>query len=233
MPPRSGKGKGKVMKTIIMGCGRVGEELSRLMSQEGHDVAVIDCDENIREKLGPGFRGEVVIGVGFDRDVMIRAGIEKADAFAATSDSDNANIVAARIARNIFHVPRVVARLHDPRRAEIYRRLGLSTISSTVWGAERIREALTHAELDARGTYGAGEVTLFSLEAAPAMVGRSVNAIVVPGEISVVAITREDKAFIPVLGTEIRNGDLIHYAVLAESMDRFEQLLGIGEGGLG
>jgi trk system potassium uptake protein TrkA len=194
-------------------------------------VTVIDCDEAVRERLGPAFHGNVVIGVGFDRDVLIRAGIEQADAFAATSDSDNANIVAARIARNIFHVPRVVARLYDPQRAEIYRRLGLSTISSTAWGAERIREVLTHAELDARGSYGSGEVTLISLEAKPALVGRTVNAIVVPGEISVVAITREDKAFLPVLGTEIREGDLIHFAVLAASMDRFEQLLGIGEGG--
>jgi trk system potassium uptake protein TrkA len=219
------------MKTIIMGCGRVGAEVSRLMSQDGHDVTVIDCDENIRQKLGGDFHGTIVIGVGFDRDVLIRAGIEQADAFAATSDSDNANIVAARIARNIFHVPRVVARLYDPQQAEIYRRLGLSTISSTEWGAERIREVLTHSELDARGTYGSGEVTLFSLEASLALIGRAVNAVVVPGEISVVAITRQDKAFIPVLGTEIRPGDLIHYAVMAESMDRFEQLLGIGEGG--
>jgi trk system potassium uptake protein TrkA len=219
------------MKTIIMGCGRVGAEVSRLMSQDGHDVTVIDCDENIRQKLGVEFHGTIVVGVGFDRDVLIRAGIEQADAFAATSDSDNANIVAARIARNIFHVPRVVARLYDPQQAEIYRRLGLSTISSTAWGAERIREVLTHSELDARGTYGSGEVTLFTLEASLALIGRAVNAVVVPGEISVVAITRQDKAFIPVLGTEIRSGDLIHYAVLAESMDRFEQLLGIGEGG--
>ena len=219
------------MKTIIMGCGRVGAQVSRLMSKEGHDVTVIDCDENIREKLGPEFRGKIVIGVGFYRDVLIRAGIEQADAFAATSDSDNANIVAARIARNIFHVPRVVARLYDPQRAEIYRRLGLSTISSTAWGAERIREVLTHSELDARLAFGSGEVALHTLEATPAMIGRTVNAIVVPGEISVVAITRADKAFIPVLGTEIREGDMMHFVVLAASMDRFEQLLGIGEGG--
>src|SRR4030042_53283 len=149
------------------------------MSQEGHDVTVIDCDENIREKLGPVFRGKVVIGVGFYRDVLIRAGIEHADAFAATSDSDNVNIVAARIARNIFHVPRVAARLYDLRRAEIYRRLGLTTISSTAWGAERIREVLTHSELDARGSFGSGEVSLHTVEAAPAMIGRTVNATVV------------------------------------------------------
>jgi trk system potassium uptake protein TrkA len=219
------------MKIIIMGCGRVGEEVSRLMSKEGHDVTVIDCDEKIRERLGQNFRGQIVIGVGFDRDVMIHAGIENADAFAATSDSDNANIVAARIARNIFHVPRVVARLYDPRRAEIYRRLGLATISSTAWGAERIREVLTHTELDAQGTFGSGEVSLHTIEATPALIGRPVNTLVVPGEISVISITRDEKAFIPTLGTEIRQGDLIHFAVHAEAMSQFEQLLGIGEGG--
>jgi trk system potassium uptake protein TrkA len=219
------------MKIIIMGCGRVGSEVSRLMAEEGHDVTVVDCDENIRERLGPQFHGKVVIGVGFDRDVLIKAGIEHADAFAATSDSDNANIVAARIARNIFKVPRVVARLYDPRRAEIYRRLGLATISSTAWGAERIRETLTHAELDARGTFGSGEVSLYTIEATPALIGRMVNALVVPGEISVTAITREDKAFVPTLGTEIREGDLIHFAVQASALDRLETLLGIGEGG--
>ncbi len=134
------------MKVIIMGCGRVGAEVSRLMSEEGHDVTVVDCDENIRETLGPQFRGKIVIGLGFERDVLIRAGIETADAFAAASDSDDANIVAARIARNIFKVPRVVARLYDPRRAEIYRRLGLATISSTAWGG-----GTNPRDADARG----------------------------------------------------------------------------------
>jgi trk system potassium uptake protein TrkA len=219
------------MRVIIMGCGRVGAEVSRLMSQEGHDITVIDCDERIGERLGHQFRGKIVIGVGFDRDVLIRAGIERADAFAATSDSDNANIVAARIARNIFHVPRVVARLYDPRRAEIYKRLGLTTISSTGWGAERIREVLTHSDLDARGSFGNGEVTLLTVEAGPAMVGRIVNTLSVPGEISVVAITRDDKAFIPTMGTEFKSEDLIHLAVLASAMDRVEQLMGLGEGG--
>jgi trk system potassium uptake protein TrkA len=218
------------MRVIVMGCGRVGAEVSRLMSEEGHDVTVVDCDEGVREQLGPKFRGQLVIGVGFDREVLLQAGIEHADAFAATSDSDNANIVAARIARHVFHVPRVVARLYDPQRAEIYRRLGLMTISSTAWGAERIREVLTHAELDARGSFGNGEVTLHSMEVPPALVGRTVNNITVPGEIMVVSITREDKAFIPILGTEFQEGDLVHFTVLAASMKRFELMLGLSQG---
>jgi trk system potassium uptake protein len=219
------------MRIIIMGCGRVGAEVSKLMSAEGHDVTVIDCDETVREQLGPAFRGRLVIGIGFDREVLLKAGIEHADAFAATSDSDNANIIAARIARNVFHVPKVVARLYDPKRAEIYRRLGLTTISSTAWGAERIREVLTHSELDAHGSFGNGEVTLHTLEAPPVLVGRTVHHVVVPGEVVVISITREDKAFLPSLGTEFREGDLVHFAVLASAMDRFETMLGLGQGG--
>ena len=217
------------MKVIIMGCGRVGESTSRLLADEGHDIAVIDYDQTALDRLGPHFKGRTVLGVGFDRDVLIEAGIEQADAFAATSSSDSANIIAARIAHNVFHVPRVVARLFDPRRAEIYQRLGLVTISSTAWGAERIRELLTHADLDPVMTFGSGEVVMLTLEAPPQLVGRSVKHISVPGEIGVVAITREGKAIMPVFGTEIRMGDTLHLSVLASSMERIEILLGLGE----
>ncbi len=218
------------MRVIVMGCGRVGEQVSRLMAAEGHEVVVIDRDPNTLARLGADFKGRKVRGVGFDRNVMIEAGIEQADAFAATSTSDNANIVAARIARQIFRVPRVVARLYDPRRAEIYRRLGLLTISSTTWGAERIRELLLHSELDPAFTFGHGEVCVVSVEAPALLVGRIVKDLNVPGEISVAAITRQGRAFIPTSGSEFRAADLIHLLVLASSMDRFKALLGFGEG---
>lgn len=218
------------MRVIILGCGRVGEQVSRRMDEEGHEVVVIDVDESARDRLGPKFRGKVVIGVGFDRNVLLEAGIEHADAFAATSRSDNVNIVTARIARNIYHVPIVVARLFDPRRAEIYRRLGLVTISSTTWGAERIYELITHAELDSVLNFGHGEISLVALEAPPRLVGRMVNQISIPGEISVVAITRAGAAEIPSLGTEFRTGDYIHFAVHASAMGKFEAMLGLGGG---
>jgi trk system potassium uptake protein TrkA len=218
------------MKVIIMGCGRVGEHVSRLLADDGHEVVVIDYDAEALARLGPHFKGRTVKGIGFDRAVLLEAGIEQADAFAAASSSDNANIVAARIARNIFHVPRVVARLFDPQRAEIYQRLGLVTISSTTWGAQRIHELLTHTEFDPVFTLGGGEVVLISIEAPPAWVGRVVNNLTVPGEVSVVAITRQDRALIPTLGTEFRSGDVIHLAVLAAALDRVEDLLGLSEG---
>ena len=219
------------MKAIIMGCGRVGEQLARLLADERHQVAVIDSDPHSLDRLGSDFKGEKIIGVGFDRNVLLRAGIERADAFAATSSSDNANIISARIARNIFLVPRVIARLYDPRRAEIYRRLGLLTISSTTWGAERIRELLTVAELDPLMNFGSGEVAVVSIETPPHLVGRMVRDLTVPMEVSVAAITREGRAFIPTLGSEFRPDDQIHLVILASAMERVKSLLGISEGG--
>lgn len=219
------------MRVIIMGCGRVGEQVSRRLDEKGHQVSVIHDADEVVERLGPRFHGKVVIGVGFDRDVLLQAGIENADAFAATSPSDNANIVASQIARNIYRVPRVIARLYDPRRAELYRRLGLVTISTTTWGAERIYEMLTHTELDAEATFGHGEVTLIPVDVPLNLIGRTVSNVAIPGEISVVAITRDGVAELPMLGSEFRAGDLIHFAVHSRALSRFETLLGLGTGG--
>lgn len=214
------------MKIIVMGCGRVGEQFARVMDREGHDVTVVDTDESALEKMKQGFGGRVILGVGFDRQTLIQAGIEEAEAFAATSNSDNANIVAARIARNIFHVPKVVASLYDPRRAEIYRRLGLLTFSSTALGAERVRELLTYQELEPMMTFGGGEVALVNVEASPLLEGKQVRDLTVPGEVSVVSISRQGQAILPLLGTTIRAGDLIYIAVLTSALERLKALLG-------
>jgi trk system potassium uptake protein TrkA len=215
------------MKVIVMGCGRLGSQVSLMLDREGHAVTVIDHDFNSDGRLRDNFRGRVIRGVGFDRNVLTDAGIENADAFVAASSSDNANLVAARIARNIFRVPRVVARLYDPRRAEIYQRLGLTTISSTSWGAERILQVLTHTDLDVWDTFGRGEVSIVSLDIPSHLIGRSVNQINIPGEAMVIAITRKDHAILPVSGTEIQDNDLIHLAVVASAMSRLEEMLGL------
>lgn len=217
------------MKVIIMGCGRVGEELCRIMVADGHEVTIIDYDQAALDRLGPHFRGRMVLGVGIDRDVLLKAGIQTADAFAATSSSDSANIVAARIAHNIFHVPRVVARLFEPRRAEIYRRLGLVTVSSASWGAERIHELLTHSALDPVMSFGSGEISLLRIEVPLHLVGRQVRDLSVPGEIDVVAIVRSGQAALPTLGTEFRDRDILYLAVLASAMERVESMLGAVE----
>lgn len=215
------------MNVIVMGCGKVGEQLCRLLEGAGHAVTVIDADPAALSHLGTEFKGRKVQGVGFDRDILIEAGIEQAEGFAATSPSDNANIVAARIARNIFHVPRVVARLYDPRRAEIYRRLGLTTISMTAWGAERINELLTHTDIDPVYSFGRGEVSLVSVEITPNLEGHRVNDLTIPGEMHISAITRNQEALIPSLGTVFKAGDIVYLVVHASALDRLEALLGV------
>jgi trk system potassium uptake protein len=216
------------MKVIVMGFGRIGSQVSKLLASQHHDVTIIDHDSSAGTHIDPDFKGRIIKGVGFDRKVLIQAGIEQAEAFVASSTSDNVNIVAARIARNIFHVPRVVARLYDPLRAEIYQRLGLTTVSATNWAAERIYQELTHTDLDVWETFGHGEVSLVHLEAPPQLIGRTVNQLNVHGEVMVISITRNQKAFVPIIGTEFQEGDLIHLVVLSSAMERLEEMLGLG-----
>ncbi|MGD0749984.1 MAG: TrkA family potassium uptake protein [Anaerolineales bacterium] len=216
------------MKVIVMGFGRIGSQVSKLLADQHHDVTIIDHESIAGTRIDPAFKGRVIKGVGFDRKVLIQAGIEQAEAFVASSTSDNANIVAARIARNIFHVPRVVARLYDPLRAEIYQRLGLTTVSATNWAAERIYQELTHTDMDVRETFGRGEVSLVHLEAPPHLFGRIVHQLNVHGEVMVISITRNEQAFIPIVGTEFQEGDLINLVVLSSAMDRLEEMLGLG-----
>jgi len=215
------------MKIIVMGCGRVGSQVSQLLVGLGHEVIVIDHDANAFGRLGPDFKGRIVRGIGFDRNTLLEAGIETAEAFVAASSSDNANIIAARIARNFFHVPRVVARLYDPLRAEIYQRLGLTTISTTGWGAERIVEVVTHTDLDVIHVFQDGGTSLIRVEIPARLNGYQVIQMNIPGEVMVVAITRDNQTFIPVSGTEFHEGDVVYLAVLPSSMNRLEELLGI------
>lgn len=216
------------MKIIVMGCGRVGSQVSLLLDNMGHKVTVIDHrDTDALLRLGPGFKGRVINGLGFDENILQTAGIKEADAFIAASSSDNANILGARIAKNIYKVPRVVARLFDPRRAEIYQRLGLKTISTTTMGAERIYELVTHSDLDVVHNFGHGEVSLIAIEVPYSLARRTVRDLSIQGEFSVVSITRDGKAFLPSAGTEFREGDILHLAVQTASLERLQDLLGL------
>lgn len=215
------------MRIIIIGCGRMGAGLAQTLNLNGHSVTVVDKDPVTFERLGPAFRGQTVVGVGFDRDVLLQAGIERADGLAAVTDSDEANVVAARLASQVFRVPRVVARLYDTRQAEIYRRLGLQTIAPVTWGIHQIADLLCYSPLDTVLSLGSGEVDVVKTEIPPLLAGRTVNELTVPGEIQVVAISRGGTTFLPTLGTVFQNGDLVHLVVLAASADRLRALLGL------
>lgn len=129
------------MHIVIMGCGRVGSTLAQTLEQQGHTVAVIDRDPTAFRRLGSGFGGRRVTGIGFDRDTLREAGIEEAGAFAAVSSGDNSNIIAARVAREMFGIENVAARIYDPRRAEVYQRLGIPTVATVRWTADQMLHA--------------------------------------------------------------------------------------------
>jgi trk system potassium uptake protein TrkA len=214
------------MNIMIIGCGRTGSAIAEALVQRGHGVTVVDRDPAAFERLGPHFRGTAMAGDGLDREVLLAAGIEKADGLAAVTASDEVNVVAGRVARQIFHVPKVVARLYDPRKAEIYRRLGLQTVSPLAWGVNRIVELLCYWRLETHASLGSGEVDLVDTEIPPLLHGRTVRDLTVPGEVHLVAITRKGKTFLPTQATELHEGDMAHLALLATSAERLKVLLG-------
>lgn len=215
------------MKIVIVGCGRVGAGLAQALSRRGIGVAIIDRDPAAFERLGGSFQGEKVTGGGIERETLLAAGIERADGLAAVTASDEVNVVAARVARRLFHVPRVVARLYDPRKEEVYRRLGLLTISQVTWGVNRIVELLCYSKLDSVKSLGSGEVDVVEAEVPHLLVGRTVHELTHPGEVQVVAVTRQGKTFLPTRDSEFRQGDLVHLAVLSSSVERLKTMLGM------
>jgi len=214
------------MRILIIGCGRVGAGLAKTLVERGHSVAIVDRDPLAFEKLGDRFKGRTISGIGFDREVLLKAGIERADGLAAVTASDEANVVAARIARDIFQVPKVVARLYDVRQAQIYKRFGLQTIAPTGWGINRIADLLLYSPLDSVFSMASGEVELVRAEVPHLLVGRTVRDSTVLGEIHVVSITRGNKTFLPTLGTIFREQDVLYLAVQTTSTDRLKELLG-------
>ncbi len=215
------------MRIIIVGCGRMGAALARDLGLRGHQVTVVDTDPTAFENLDQELHCATVVGVGFDRDVLTQAGIERADGLAAVTASDETNVVAARMASQVFRVPRVVARLYDPRKAEIYHRLGLQTIAPTTWGVHRIADLLCYSQLDPILSLGT-DVDIVEVDLPPQLVGRAVKDLTIPGEVHVVAISRGGKTILPGLGMAFQAGDLLHLALLASSAERVRALLGLG-----
>ncbi len=203
------------MRLIIIGCGRMGSGLAQALSDRGHMVSIVDTDVAAFERLGPAFKGAKIVGVGFDRDVLRQAGIERADGLAAVTASDDANVVAARLARQVYQVPRVVARVYDPRKAEIYRQLGLPTVSTTTWGILRMTEVLSYSHLDVIASLGSGEVDVVETEVPPLLVGRSSEALQIPGEVHIVALSRGGKTFLPTPDLVFEAGDVVHLVTVA------------------
>jgi trk system potassium uptake protein TrkA len=214
------------MRIVIVGCGRVGAGLAGALALDGHELTVIDDEPAAFERLPSGFGGRILAGVGFDRSVLEDAGIERADALAAVTGSDEANSVVARMATTRFRVPRVVARMYDPRQADLYRRLGVLTISPVGWGISRLSELLTARDTASVLSLGGGQVDVVQVMATAVLEGRPCGEIEVPGEIQVAAITRGARTFIPDPGTVLNAGDTVFAVVAAGAVGRLEALVG-------
>jgi trk system potassium uptake protein TrkA len=202
------------VRVVIIGCGRVGAGLASGLAGGGDVVAVIDKDPKAFERLGEDFTGQTVEGIGFDRDVLERAGAARADALVAVTSGDNSNVVAARVARDAYRVPRVIARIHDPRRAALYEELGIVTVSSTDWALRKIRDYLEHRTLKEESAFGRGEISLLRLELPQHLVDRPVADIEGQDQgLRVVSITRRGGAFVPGPATMLAEGDVVRLAV--------------------
>lgn len=202
-----------------MGCGRVGSALARSLVEAGHTVAVVDKDAASFTWLGRDFAGKTVQGNGFDLTVLRRAGAERATAFAAVSSGDNSNIIAARVARETFGIERVIARIYDPRRAEVYERMGIPTIATTPWTLRRFFRFVTGVAEGEPWADPTGQVVLAVRRIPVHLVGHSVAAVeqAVPGKI--VALTRFGECRIPAADLLVQAGDTVHIAVTADRAD--------------
>ena len=207
----------------------MGAGLVRRLARQGFDVTAVDRDRTALDALGDSFVGKKVCGVGFDRAVLEEAGITRASALVSCMGSDEANIVVAHVARSMFRVPRVIARLHDLSKAETYRRLDIQTISPNAWGISRICELLTYQQLDGVYEVGSGEVNLVRADIPALLNGVTVRELTAVGEIQIVSVSRDNQTFIPTQGTVLSDGDIVYAAVATSASRKFKQMLGIGE----
>jgi trk system potassium uptake protein TrkA len=202
---------------VIMGCGRVGSTLAHILEDRGNTVAVIDRDPEAFRRLRPAFKGDRVTGVGFDRDVLARAGIERADGFAAVSSGDNSNIIAARVARETFGVRAVAARIYDPRRAEVYERLGIPTVATVRWTADQMLRKLQPEGPEPVWRDATGKIVLSQVNVSPEWIGEPVKALEVAAGTRIAYIDRLGEAIVPQPGTVLQQGDVVH--VIARESD--------------
>ncbi|MCQ8193650.1 potassium channel family protein [Streptomyces rugosispiralis] len=210
------------MHIVIMGCGRVGAALAQTLEQQGHTVAVVDQDPTAFRRLGAGFGGRRVTGVGFDQDTLREAGIEEAGAFAAVSSGDNSNIIAARVAREMFGVENVAARIYDPRRAEVYQRLGIPTVATVRWTADQMLRRLLPSGAEPLWRDPSGGVQLAEVHISPSWVGHKVSTLQEETGVRVAFLTRLGEAMLPTSGTVLQEGDLVHVMMRTDEVEKVE-----------
>src|SRR3990167_6024502 len=214
------------MHIIIAGCGRVGSELARLLSNEGHDVIVIDKNKSSFDRLGGVFNGVTLLGSGFDVELLKQAGIEKADAFCAVTNGDNTNLISAQVAKKIFNVPKVIARVYDTQRAHIYTALGMDVISGTILFAAMIRDKIIESRFSSY-LIETKELGVLEIEVKDGLRGKMIKDVNIPREFMVVAIRRLNEVIIPEPDTVLKAKDVLMGVVKVANLNDIKERFGL------
>ncbi len=211
---------------VIVGCGRVGSGLGVGLAAQGHSVAIIDRNPKAFRRLPADWPGTTVVGSGFDRDDLDLAGAGEASALAAVTSGDNSNILTARIARETYEIPHVVARIYDPRRAQIYLKLGIATVATVSWTIDQVRRRLLPDEVQGEWSDPSGTITLVERELPERWAGKRLGELSVPGDVTLIAVTRAGVARLDVDDLLGQDGDVIHLMVTRTALERFSARLG-------
>lgn len=216
------------MHVVIMGCGRVGSTLARSLEDRNHTVSVIDGEPDAFRRLGPGFNGDKVTGYGFDQEVLEKAGIRRADAFAAVSSGDNSNIIAARVARETFGLENVVARIYDSRRAAVYQKFGIPTVATVRWTADQVIRRLLPEGVASEWRDPSGKVALAEVSYSPDWVGQRVTRLEDACGARVALLTRLGEGMLPHSESVVQEGDLVHLCLASNRLDEVGSILSAG-----
>jgi len=211
------------MRYLIVGCGRVGSALAKLLDADGHEVVVVDENPSAFKRLGQKFKGHVVVGTGIDYDILKRAGAKTADGFVSVTDGDNRNIMAALIAQRLFKIPKVVCRIYDPPRGQMYKELGVQTVIPTTLGAKMIRDTLMEAPWDPHQPFDFGKVTSLSATVGPENAGKTIGSFESPGRIRIAALRRELAVLVAHDDLALEAGDEINAIVSPDAISEFAQ----------
>ncbi len=215
---------------MIMGCGRVGSSIARSLEVLGHSVAVIDRNQDAFRRLGPEFGGRQVLGMGFDRDTLRKAGIEKARAFAAVSSGDNSNIISARVARETFGIDHVVARIYDPKRAAVYERLGIPTVATVPWTTDQLLRRLLADSPVEEWRDPTGGIVILHVPLHESWIGAEVTAFERATKARVAYLLRFGDTLLPDAQTVLQQGDQVHVLSLDDQAGRCARIAGQSRG---
>jgi trk system potassium uptake protein TrkA len=215
------------MKLIIVGCGRLGSGLANEMSDAGHDVTVLTSDATKLANLADSYRGEKLIGVEFDKQLLELADISRADGLIACTESDETNALVARIAKNHFRVPQVIARLYDQRKVTIYNALGIQVIATTAWGVTRAKNLLTFNKLDTILELGNSSVEIIRMTTPTLLAGKRIREALPINDVNLVALTRENKTFLPTSDTRLQLDDALFISTYASNTEKIRRLFSV------